>query len=69
MSKGLEALERSFGSWEYLKDYETIEKELKALEIIKNKEVDIKWLGSYVSIHNTYEITKEEYNLVKEVLS
>ena len=41
MSKGLEALERSFNTWDYLKDYETIEKELKALEIIKNKEVNM----------------------------
>lgn len=36
MSKGLEALQRSFGSWNYLKDYETIEKELKVIEIIKD---------------------------------
>ena len=35
VSKGLEALERSFGSWNYLKDYETIEKELKEYEEMK----------------------------------
>ena len=36
MSKGLEALKRSFDSWKYLKDYETIEKELEVLDIIRD---------------------------------
>ena len=73
MSKGLEALKRSFDSWEYLKDYETIEKELKALEIIKNKEVDIKAFNDLTNLgdYNYYcepELTQEEYDLLKEIL-
>lgn len=62
MSKGLEALKRSFDNWNYLKDYETIEKELKALEIIKEK---LSPLARYTFL----PMTQEEFNLVKEILS
>ena len=50
---------------ENLQEYKTIEKELKALEIIKNKifhgKEDIIVLGNV-------ELTQEEYNLLKEIL-
>ena len=50
-----------------------IEKELKALEIIKEKEVDIKAFNDLQDLqdYNYYcspELTHEEYNLLKEVL-
>ena len=85
MSKGLEALERmarNVETNEYVfndqccEDYNTIEKELKALEIMKNKEVQIATL----ILSNTCDgynfskgllgkfLTQEEYNLLKEVL-
>ena len=79
MAKGLEALQeikiKPF-SWEKLKDsLDIIEKELKALEIIKEKEVNI-----FIFLHSgdleTYNdmvednrmLIQEEYELLKEVL-
>ena len=71
MSKGLEALknikreaETPYFSTLYdidmwRDDFATIEKELNALEIIKNKECIFKGLS---------ETTQEEYELLKEVL-
>lgn len=63
MSKGLKALERlkplieaNFKHWK--QDVGYIEKELKALEIIKNKECIFKGLQ---------DVTQEEYDLLKEV--
>ena len=60
-----------------LKDKEVIEKRLKALEIIKEKGVDIHFLGiskspeEYMQ-HNVFNrygyLTQEEYDLLKEVL-
>ena len=59
-------------------DYKVIEKSLKALEIIKQKEVDIHDLliSKTVEQYNSYthwlgckgNLTEEEYNLLKEVL-
>lgn len=79
MSKGLEALQdiksKPF-SWEKLKDsLGFIEKELKALEITKNKRVivgrlifskDLWEYNNYVSYD--MELTQEEYELLREVL-
>ncbi len=53
--------------------FNQIEKELKALEIIKNKEVDIKAFNDLQDLedYNYYcspELTQEEYNLIKETL-
>lgn len=56
-----------------------IEKELKALEIIKNKEINIHALllhlkrfdspdGYNVFVGDKYKLIQEEYNLLKEVL-
>lgn len=70
MNKGLEALEtlithRKFGGieaqWEREECRKTIEKELKALEIVKKYEMVryIEWFG----------LTQEECDLLKEVLS
>lgn len=81
MSKGLEALENikhydtRVGLHE--KDYEFIEKELKAFEIIKTKRVDVIRLfqcfkiGALSNYNNFYaykKLTQEEYDLLKEVL-
>ena len=41
MGKGLQALKRSFDSWKYLKEYETIEKELKEYESMKQTQIVI----------------------------
>ena len=66
MSKGLEALESLVETMPFalietnsMKYVKIIEKELKALEIIKNKECIFKGLS---------ETTQEEYELLKEVL-
>lgn len=55
--------------------FETIEKELKALEIMKNKEVDVhKFLDVQCIEHynlgmiGAWKLTAEEYVLLKEVL-
>lgn len=64
----------------YPKHYETIEKSLKALEIIKEKDVDVglikrseNWLDYYTRFkHRTgknTELTEEEFDLLKEVLN
>lgn len=95
MSKGLEALEElktetvkggtSYIGKHFKRHYHRIiEKELKALEIIKNKKVDIHTLyrdsdiiGDTFDYYNNtmlfnrgtqYELTQEEYDLLKEVL-
>ena len=64
---------------EYMKendiDLNIIEKELKALEIIRNKEVNVAWF-TYVDNLEDYNkgkfigsyLTQEEYGLLKEVL-
>ena len=81
MSKGLEALENikhydtRVGLHE--KDYELIEKELKALEIIKERDVDVGWLkragnlyhyNMGMGIKSYGALIQEEYDLLKEVL-
>ncbi len=92
MSKGLESLEKLD---DVLCDIEikhkenlgftkpftrTIKKELKALEIIKKKRVNIQWLeiciaeyeknalGNYNSNRCLFALTQEEFDLLKEVL-
>lgn len=55
---------------------DVIEKELKALEIIKNKEINITLLKESEEIEDynccclltSVELTQEEYDLLKEVL-
>lgn len=63
------------GSKKYI--YEVLEKHLKALEIIKEKRVDVGWLISCENIKQyngvigtaTHRLlTQEEYELLKEVL-
>jgi len=83
MSKSLEALERLYCagrldlpyvmSDKHKEDFATIEKELKAFEIIINKKVDTHWLFHIEELedyNNVYdkELTQEEYDLLKEVL-
>ena len=44
-------------------------KERKALKIIKNKQVEIRWVvGNIPTIDAVYGLTDKEYNLLKEVL-
>ena len=78
MSKGLEALKEIKSkpfSWEKLKDsLDTIEKELKALEIIIKKNVLPCMLNDTLEDYNNAmpyfeeELTQQEYDLLKEVL-
>ena len=82
MSKGLESLTDLRNNWCETSDqkeraYDIIEKELKALEIIKNKKVDCWAFISDISITSEEEslyafskkdLTKEEVELLKEVL-
>ena len=79
-SKGLEALKKyrnqQTGVNVYADDYlDIIEKELKALEIINNKKVDVKYLYYRAEFNvekyndNYIEgLTQEENDLLKEVL-
>ena len=76
MSKGLEAFKKLLGSKGISnEEFDTIEKELKALEIIKEKRVDIGWLirsancSKYnLGVGTTQHIKTTEYDLLKEVL-
>ena len=61
--------------WRELDQLDQIEKELKAFEIIKEKEVNVAWL-TYVDNLEDYNkgkfigsyLTKDEFDLLKEVL-
>lgn len=94
MSKGLEALKKfahrlgeakvdengeiynSLG--DMYEPYKTIEKELKALEIIMKKNIDTELLNNchsvceynarFPAIREKYQLTQEEFGLLKEVL-
>ena len=89
MSKGLEALKIIYdledlqgGRDAFWESYRIIEKELKALEIIKEKEVDVWYLmicieqnikhlqfyNEYMKELNGIKLTQEEFDLLKEVL-
>lgn len=85
MSKELEALERLYCAGrldlDYVlngkqnQDYKIIEKALKALEIIKNKQVNVFVLlhSGNLKIYNDIvednrKLTQEKYDLLKEVL-
>ena len=82
MSKGLEALKeyknQQTGVNVYANDYlDIIEKELKAFEIIKEKPQATLWLVQVCDKEMEYEdmicifkedITKEQFDLLKEVL-
>ena len=87
MSKGLEALKELtnelLGHTALLTDDDVkaketiIEKELKALEVIKNKKVNVFLLincdsleeyNSQTYVYPQRQLTQEEYNLLKEVL-
>lgn len=83
-SKGLEAfynIKDEMLEWTegYEEDLDIVEKELKALEIIRNKEINIHALllhlkrfdfpdGYNALVGEKYRITQEEYDLLKEVL-
>lgn len=86
MSKALDALERIENEYSideavfYKEDFNQVRKELKALEIIKEKECDIRWFkycikeNLKVETYNNglpeyYEkLTQEQIDLLKEVL-
>lgn len=77
MSKGLKLVEELkqyiYPESKIYKKLSIIEKELKALEILKEKLIDINWLngceelGDYNDL-NEPTLEQEEYNLLKEVL-
>ena len=83
MSKGLDALKkiklnRQFSLEMFEKELAIIEKELVALEIIKEKNVNCSHLVcETLDYYNStwdfdggekYQLTKKEYNLLKEIL-
>ena len=83
MTKGLEALKEigKKGLWNIVsfpeKEFQIVEKELKALEIIKKKmvdvgasqELDLELYNKYVKeINGTPTLTQQEYDLLKEVI-
>ena len=74
MSKGLEELEL-IKELNVSKSIINIDKELKTLEIIKEKRVDIGWLirsenySKYnLGVGSSQALKKQEYDLLKEVL-
>lgn len=75
MIKGLEALKtlekcKWHFSKEWLENYPIVEKELKALEIIRNIPDNYKegLLYTFQHLLVARKITKEEYDLLKEVM-
>ena len=85
MSKGLEVLNSLIETMPFaflesntMKELKIIEKELKALEVIKNKNFDLFYLqdskdlemynDACDSFRNLCYLTQEEYDLLKEVL-
>ena len=82
MSKGLEALREidkdtpfSLAFTQKFKErMAIIEKELKALEIIRKRLFDnenfdyLAWNNTYICIDGNVDLTKDEYDLLKEVL-
>lgn len=74
--KGLDAFNRLLGSKGCSnEELDIIEKELKALEIIRTKHVDISWFitsknrSTYnLGVGGIHELKKKEYDLLKEVL-
>ena len=89
-SKGLEALDKIdnevlygvYAQEHYSNEIETIRKSLKALEIIKEKRIDIEsFYSSFIEsdydynfyekrygTYGKYELTEEEFDLLKEIL-
>ena len=74
MSKELEALNKIAYRYGYDENIKIIEKSLKALEIIKNKQVNVFLLHSVDletyndMIADNRNLTQEEFNVLKEVL-
>ena len=84
MSKGLEALKELKEYWlnhlplsakNGLRIVKVLEKEVKTLDIIKEKRVNIDYLRSCKSLEDynnilikDWQLTQEEYELLKEVL-
>ena len=85
MSKGLDALQHLYVKLsakssiddinENLQEYEIVRKNLTALEIIKEKRVDIGWLSVSLNcsrynlgVGKSQALKKKEYDLLKEIL-
>ena len=82
MSKGLEALKEIKNYYNCMNDsqddrdnFAIIEKELKSLEILKNKQVDIElfmecdtWEEYVLRCENHADMSKPVYDLLREVL-
>ena len=86
MNNKLQALERAktehsiikqgFSEQEYIKTLDEIEKSLEALEILRNKKVNLEYLKccdtyeQYKTICSYWnEIIKQEFDLLKEILT
>lgn len=83
---GLEALERIENEYSideavfYKEDFKQIRKELEALNIIKEKECDMRWFKYCIKVNSEVEtynnglpeyyekLTQEEFNLLKEAV-
>ena len=71
--KALEALQEICSQYYNGPQYKIIEKEIKALEIIKKKKVDVSFLELGLEQYNNnlpkkHKLSQEEYDLLKEVL-
>lgn len=84
--KGLKSLERIENEYSideavfYKEDFKQIRKELEALNIIKEKECDMRWFKYCIKVNSEVEtynnglpeyyekLTQEEFNLLKEAV-
>ena len=86
MSKALECLKKIENEYSidesvfYKEDFKQVRMELEALEIIKEKECDMRWFKYCIKVNSEVEtynnglpeyyekLTQEQFNLLKEVL-
>lgn len=81
--KSLEIIENEYSIDEsvfYKEDFKQVRMELEALEIIKEKECDMRWFKYCIKVNSEVEtynnglpeyyekLTQEQFNLLKEVL-
>ena len=81
MSKSLEALQRirewkcfidfeldTNGEAEFGEELKIIENDLKAMELIRTRGIEIRWAGAILFIDHIYELTEEEENIVRRAI-
>ena len=64
---GSSTIESHTKQWQ--EDYQRVKKELKAMQLIRDKGISIRYAGAIVFLEHTYEITDEEESLVREVIT